>query len=204
MSKSNVGEDKYISVDKNKLKEEQKEKLKKAMEAYEHECLKSFSATWTGYVIKKFDFPTLQPLTKVQRENRMLDMVHQAVGHAFVSHAPMMTNFVHNDVVKTLAEGTFQGYTRTSYQQPGQMNFTPVGSATITPPMTSQRQSDGSIGSTQPTNTTLPPQFNPIFTNSTMMTSSVQGRSMSGYPLGWDLATGLSMTPGSFNSSTMG
>ena len=131
-------------------------------------------------------------------------MVHQAVGHAFVSHAPMMTNSVHNDVVKTLAEGTFQGYTRTSYQQPGQMNFTPVGPATITPPMTSQSQSDGSIGSTQPTNTTLPPQFNAIFTNSTMMTSSVQGGSMSGYPLGWDLATGLGMTPGSFNSSTMG
>jgi hypothetical protein len=58
-------------------------------------------------VIKKFDFPTLQPLTEVQRENRMLDMVHQAVGHAFVSHAPMITNSVHNDVVKTLAEGTF-------------------------------------------------------------------------------------------------
>ena len=131
-------------------------------------------------------------------------MVHQAVGHAFVSHASMMTNSVHNDVVKTLAEGTFQGYTRTSFQQPGQMNFTPVGPATITPPMTSQSQSDGSIGSTQLTNTTLPPQFNPIFTNSTMMTSSAQGGSMSGYPLGWDLATGLGMTPGSFNSSTMG
>ena len=48
MSKSKVKEDNYIPVDKDKLKEEQKEELKKAMEAYEHECLKSFSATWTG------------------------------------------------------------------------------------------------------------------------------------------------------------
>ena len=45
-------------------------------------------------MIKKFDFPTLQQLTEVQRENKMLDMVHQAVGHAFVSYAPVMTNSV--------------------------------------------------------------------------------------------------------------
>ena len=116
MSKSNIGEDNYISVDKDKLKEEQKAELKKALEAYEQECLKSFSATRAGEVIKKFDFPTLQPLTEVQRENKMLDMVHQAVGHAFVSHAPVMTNIVHNAVIKTLNEGGFQGYTGPAYQ----------------------------------------------------------------------------------------
>lgn len=98
-------------MDKDKLKEEQKAELKKALEAYEQECLKSFSTTRAGEVIKKFDFPTLQPLTEVQRENRILDMVHQAAGHAFVSHAPVMTNTVHNAVIKTLNEGGFQGYT---------------------------------------------------------------------------------------------
>ena len=76
MSKDSVNEDNYISVDKDKLKEEQKAELKKAQEAYEQECLKTFSATRAGEVIKKFDFPTLQPLTEVQRENKMLDMVH--------------------------------------------------------------------------------------------------------------------------------
>jgi len=95
-------------VDKDKLKEEQKAELKKALEAYEQECLKSFSMTRAGEVIKKFDFPTLQPLTEVQRENRILDMVHQAAGHAFVSHAPVMTNTVHNAVIKTLNEGGFR------------------------------------------------------------------------------------------------
>ena len=72
------------------------------MEIFKRECLRSFSATRAGEVVKEFDFPALQSLTEVQRENRMLDMVHQAVGHAFVSHAPVMTNTVHNVMIKTL------------------------------------------------------------------------------------------------------
>ena len=52
-------------MDKDKLKEEHKSELQNALEAYEQEFLKSFSATRAGEVIKKFDFPTLQPLTKV-------------------------------------------------------------------------------------------------------------------------------------------
>ena len=72
MSKSEVKEDNYIPVDKDKLKDEQKEELERAIRAYEQECLKSFSATRAGKVIKKFDFPTLQPLTEAQHENRIL------------------------------------------------------------------------------------------------------------------------------------
>ena len=64
MSKSEVIEDNYVSVDKDKLKDDQLAELDKATKAYEQECLKSFSATRTGEVIKKFDFPTLQPLTE--------------------------------------------------------------------------------------------------------------------------------------------
>ena len=105
MSKFEVIEDNYVSVDMDKLKDDQLAELDKATKAYEQECLKSFSATRTGEVIKKFDFPTLQPLTEAQHENKVLDMVHQAIGHAFVSHAPIMTNSVHNAVVKTLCEG---------------------------------------------------------------------------------------------------
>ena len=105
MSKFEVIEDNYVSIDKDKLKDDQLAELDKATKAYEQECLKSFSATRTGEVIKKFDFPTLQPLTEAQRENKVLDMVHQAVGHAFVSHKPIMTNSIHNVVVKTLCEG---------------------------------------------------------------------------------------------------
>ena len=64
MSKSEVTEDNYIPVDKDKLKDEQKAELERATKAYEQECLKSFSATKAGEMIKKFDFPTLQPLTE--------------------------------------------------------------------------------------------------------------------------------------------
>ena len=118
-----VGEDNYIHVEEDKLNDEQKTELAKALEMYKCECLKSFSSTWSGEVVRKFDFPTLQPLTETQRENRMLDMVHQAVGQAFVNHAPVMTHTVHNAVIKTLGEGAFQGYTGPCYMQPSQMNF---------------------------------------------------------------------------------
>jgi len=68
-------------------------------------------------VIRKFNFSTPQLLIEVQRENKMLDAVHQAVGHAFVSHAPIMTNSVHNVVVKILQEGGLQCYVGPVYQQ---------------------------------------------------------------------------------------
>ena len=59
-----VGEDNYIPVEEDKLNDEQKTELAKALEAYKRECLKSFSATRSGEVVQKFDFPTLQPLTE--------------------------------------------------------------------------------------------------------------------------------------------
>jgi len=81
------------------------------------------------------------------------------------------------------------------------MGFAPIGLATITPPSVS---SGGGIGSTlpQPANITLPPQFNPVFTNSPPFTTSVQGGSASGLLSGWDPVTGLGMPPGSFTPST--
>ena len=146
MSKFEVNEDNYIPAEKDKLKDDQKAELAKATKAYEQECLKSFSATRTGEVIKKFDFLALQPSTEAQRENRVLDMVHQAVGQAFVSHAPVMTNYVHNAVVKTLWEGGFQGYVGLAYQQASQMIFSPTGWVTAVPPIVPQSQTEGSIG----------------------------------------------------------
>ena len=89
MSKSEINEENYIAMDKDKLKDEQKTELKRDMEAYEQECLKSFSATRAGEVIMKFDFPTLQPLTETQRENKMLDAVHQAVGMLLLAMIPL-------------------------------------------------------------------------------------------------------------------
>ena len=116
------------------------------MKAYEQECLKSLNTTRAGDVIKKFNFPTLQPMTEAQRENKMLDMVHQVVGQAFVNHAPVMTNSVHNVVVKTLQEGGLQGFMGLAYQQASQTIFAPTGLATVVPLVIPQTITEGNIG----------------------------------------------------------
>ena len=80
MSKAEVTEENYIPVDEDKLKDEHKAELQKATDAFRQACLKSFSATRGGEVIKKFNFPALQPFTEAQKEDIMLHMEHQAVG----------------------------------------------------------------------------------------------------------------------------
>ena len=89
MSKSEFNENNYIPVDKDNLKDEQKVELERSTTAYKQECLKSFSATRAGELIKKFNFPTLQPLTETQRENKMLDAVHQAVAMLLSAMLPL-------------------------------------------------------------------------------------------------------------------
>ena len=203
---SSISEDNYVPVKEDKIKDEQKNELAKALEAYKHECLKSFCATKSGEVFKKFDFPTLQPLTETQHENKMLDMVHQAVGQAFVNHAPVMTHTVHNTVIKTLGEGPFQGYIGPCYMQPSQMNFTPMGSTTTTVPSSSVSRPEGNTGPmfSQPTGTIVPPQMNPAFTTSPSIAATVQGGFASEFSVGWDPVTGFGMPPQFFTSSGTG
>jgi len=52
---SEVNEENYIPIPEDKLKEEQKE-YKELVEKFKCECLKSYSVTRSGEVIKKFDF----------------------------------------------------------------------------------------------------------------------------------------------------
>lgn len=70
------------------------------MEASTRECLKSFCASRTGKVIKKLDFPAPQPLTESLKENRLVDMMHQADGHTFVNNADIMTISFQNAMLK--------------------------------------------------------------------------------------------------------
>ena len=106
---SEVNEGNYIPVDEDKLKEDQKQEYLELVEKFKHECLKLYSVTRSGDVIKKFNLPSFQPLTEAQRDNKMIDAVSQAVVQAFVKSATVMGNTVHNAVVKTFAEGTFSG-----------------------------------------------------------------------------------------------
>ena len=59
-----VSEGNYVPVEEDKLKEDQQKEYLEAIERYKRECLKSFSATRSGEVVKKFDFPSFQPLTE--------------------------------------------------------------------------------------------------------------------------------------------
>ena len=139
-----VDEGNYVTIEEDKLKENQQKEYLEAVEKYKRECLKSYSTTRSGDVIKKFDFPSFLPLTETQRENKMIDMVYQAVGQAFIDSAPVMTHTVHNAVLKTLGQGMFQGYTGPCYMQPSQMNFPPLGSTTeIVPSASAGRSKEG-------------------------------------------------------------
>ena len=90
--KAKVNNSNYIPVDKDKLKDEHKEELRKAVELYEQECLKAFTAIRSGEMVKKFNLPDIQSLIEVQRDNKILDMVHQAVDQAFVNHGLVMSH----------------------------------------------------------------------------------------------------------------
>ena len=124
--KSVVCEENQIPVPEDKLKEKQKKEYEDLVEKFKRECLKSYSVTRSGDVIKKFNLPSFQLLTEAQRDNKMIDAVSQAVAQAFVKSATVMGNTVHNAVVKTLAEGTFQGCMGPCYVHPDQMQYIPL------------------------------------------------------------------------------
>ena len=60
----------------------------------------------------------------------MIHQMNQAIGHAFVNHAPIMANYVHNAVLKMLQDRGKLGFMGPAYQQASQMVFSPIGSAT--------------------------------------------------------------------------
>ena len=72
---SEVNEENYVPVPENKLKEDQKKEYEERVEQFKRECLKSYSITRSGDVIKKFNLPSFQPLTEAQRDNKMMDVV---------------------------------------------------------------------------------------------------------------------------------
>jgi len=114
--KAEVSEHNQIPIDKDKLKEEQKAELQAIVEAFERQCLLYYSTNRNGEVIKKYNFPTLPPYNESQKEDRMIHQMNQAIGHAFVNHAPIMANYVHNAVLKTLQNIGTSGFVGLAYQ----------------------------------------------------------------------------------------
>ena len=73
-----------------------------------------------------------------------------------MSHAPIMANSVHNDVLKMLQDLGMLVFVGPAYQQAIQMVFSPTRLATETSPIDPQAQVDGNIGDTQPISTAAP------------------------------------------------
>ena len=108
--KAEISERNQIPIDKDKLKEELKAKLQAVVEAFERKCLLCYSTNRSGEVIKKYDFPTLPPYNESQMEDKMIHQMNQVIRHAFVNHAPIMANYVHNAVLKTLQDRRTPGF----------------------------------------------------------------------------------------------
>ena len=53
----------------------------------------------------------------------MVHLMNQAIGQAFLSHASIMANYVHNVVPKTLQDRGTPGFVGPAYQQASQMSF---------------------------------------------------------------------------------
>ena len=113
--KAEVFGNNQILIDKEKLKKEHKAELKAIIDAFEQQCLLSFSANRSGDVIKKFNFPTFVPYEEEQKEDRMIHQMNQVIGHAFVNHAPFMANHIHNAVLKTLQDRWTPGFIGPAY-----------------------------------------------------------------------------------------
>ena len=97
----------------------------------------------------------------------MIHLMNQAIGQAFVNHAPVMANYVHNALLKTLQDRGTPGFIGPAYQQASQMVFSPTGSATGTSQIDPQAQADGNVIDAQPISTVASTQFPPVYTNST-------------------------------------
>jgi hypothetical protein len=73
-------------------------------------------------------------------------MMNHAIGQAFINHAPIMANSVHNAVLETLQDGGLFGFVGPAYQQASQMIFAPTGSASAMPPIDPQAFAEGDNG----------------------------------------------------------
>ena len=105
----------------------------------------------------------------------MIHQMNQAIGHAFINHAPIMANHVHNAVINTLRDRGTPGFVGPAYLQGSEMVFSPIGSAPGTSQIHPQAPVDEGVIDAQPISTVVSTQIPPVYTNSTPMTAYAQG-----------------------------
>ena len=91
------------------------------------------------------------------------------IGHAFVNHAPIMANHVHNAVIMTLQDRGIPGFMGPTYYQGSQLVFSPTRSALGTSQIPPQAPADEGVIDAQPISTIASSQFPPVYTSSTPM-----------------------------------
>ena len=80
----------------------------------------------------------------------MIHQMNQAIGHAFMNHAPIMANHVHNAVIKTLQDRGVPGFMGPAYYHGSQMVFSPIGSAPGISQIHPQASADEGVIDAQP------------------------------------------------------
>ena len=99
----------------------------------------------------------------------MIHQMNQAIGHAFVNHAPIMAHHVHNAVIKMLQDRGVPGFVGPAYYQGSQMVFSPIGSAPGISQIHPQALADEGVMDAQPISNVPSPQIPLVYTSSTPM-----------------------------------
>jgi hypothetical protein len=115
------------AVTEEDLKEEQKQAMERAIEEYRQLCLKSFNLNKSGQVIQKQDLPFPRQVTFYSNPGKLQEMVNSAVNHASINHSNVLSNTVHNVVIRTFKEG------QASPRYVGPAYYQPESASVITP-----------------------------------------------------------------------
>ena len=131
MSTTKFDQENIIPVTGANLKDEQKQAIAKAMEDYKQQCLWSFSMNWSGEVIQKDALPMPRQVTFDANPGKLQDMVDNAINHALINQAGVLSNTVFNAVARTFKEGQLPpNYVSPSHHQPGSPVVTAPSAAT--------------------------------------------------------------------------
>jgi len=109
-----------VPVTEANLRDEQKQPIAKAMEDYKQQCLRSFSINRSGEVIQKEALSAPRQVTFEANPGKLQDMDDNAINHALINQAGVLSNTVFNVVVRTFKEGQLPpNYVGPVYHQPG-------------------------------------------------------------------------------------
>jgi len=100
MSTTEFDQENIIPVTEANLKDEQKQAIAKAMEDYKQQCLRSFSINRSGEVIQKEALPMPRQVTFEANPGKLQDMVDNAINHALINQAGVLSNTVFNAVAR--------------------------------------------------------------------------------------------------------